>query len=73
MADRGVEVTNVCSDGVAARAAQEAADAAGVERDPAADGEPQSISKLDGITDDQATRIREAVRARKRNRPATSD
>jgi len=65
MAKRGTPVTRIASGDVAATAAATAAgrpavtDATPAERPP---------DKIDGITDEQAMRIREAVRANKRRR-----
>ena len=64
MAKQGTPVTRIVQDGVAAAAAAAAAPA---EEDEVA-GAPAApaISKLHGISDDQAARIRAAVRANKR-------
>ena len=63
MAKQGTPVTRVVRDGVAAEAAAVAAPP--YEEDAAPTPAP-AFSKLDGISDDQAARIREAVRANKR-------
>ena len=65
MAERGTPVTRIASDDVAARAAKAQQPDATVARSVAT---PPPVSKLDGITDEQAMRIREAVRANKRRR-----
>ena len=64
MAKQGTPVTRVVRDGVAAEAA--AAAAPPEDEEDAAPAAAPSIPKLDSISDDQATRIREAVRANKR-------
>ena len=64
MAKQGTPVTRVVRDGVAAEAA--AAAAPPEDEEAAAPPPPPSIPKIDGIDDDQAARIREAVRANKR-------
>lgn len=77
MAKRGTPVERVVTDGVAAAAATRAAtqlaeeeaeerEAAGEEG--AAAASPPAVKPLDGISDDQAARIREAVRANKQRR-----
>lgn len=67
MERRGTPVTRVVRGGAAAAATAEAARAAGI---PAAsgtrvDGREGDIDRLDGITEDMAWRIRQAVRERK--------
>jgi protein import protein ZIM17 len=66
MEKRGTPVKRIVNDGVAASAAANAARVgeAGVE----ADLEEKPLDKVDGISDEQARRIREAVRAHKRKR-----
>jgi len=57
MAKRGTPITRVASDDVAATAAKTQA-------------KPEPVAPIDGISDEQAARIREAVRANKRRRRA---
>lgn len=69
MAKQGKPVSRVVSDGVAATAA---ANAAALLDDEEQDAEPEPATPMsqpiDGISDDQAARIREAVRAQKQKR-----
>jgi len=67
MAKRGAPVTRVVNDGVAAAAAADAASLVDESDEEAADGDETS-TPMEGITDEQAARIREAVRAAKRGR-----
>uniref|UniRef100_A0A7S2E315 DNL-type domain-containing protein n=1 Tax=Haptolina brevifila TaxID=156173 RepID=A0A7S2E315_9EUKA len=70
MAKRGTPATRIVNDGVAASAASVAAAALGEEEgDDEEDDEWSPISEpLDGISEEQALRIREAVQANKRRR-----
>lgn len=67
VAKRGTPVVRVVNDGNAASAAAAAARAAGVFDEAAeeAPSEPEPIPTIDGIDQEQARAIREAVRARK--------
>jgi hypothetical protein len=66
MAKRGSPVTRVVTGGAGVTAA---AEAAAQQTTPAVSrAEPSEIDKIDGITDEQALRIREAVRANKRRK-----
>lgn len=76
MAKRGVDVKRVVNDGVAASAAsaamsslleEEGEQGDASEAEPPQD-EPPAPSRIDGIDEDQALRIREAVRAAKRRK-----
>jgi len=68
MAKRGTPVTRVVNDGVAASAAAHAAALLPELEDEPEDSDRATSKPIDGITDDQAARIREAVRAAKRKR-----
>ena len=69
MAKRGTPVTRIADGKVAADAAAVAASALGDGNGGEADAEASLVvDKLDGITDDQAQRIREAVAANKRRK-----
>ena len=71
MAGRGRPVTRVVTDGVAASAAAAAIEAEMPEEAPAAADSPvgrRTGGQLEGITDDQAARIRDAIRASKQRR-----
>ena len=65
MAKRGTPVTRIARSDEARRAAAATAQAGGA-AEPDATVDERPISKLEGITDEQALRIREAVRANKR-------
>ena len=64
MEKRGTPVTNIATGGVAATAAAAAADTGGDEE--VTPQGPAAVKPIDGISDEQAMRIREAVRANKR-------
>ena len=66
MAKRGTPITRIASGDVAQAAAAAAARQAGAADQTAEAPAERPISKLDGVTDEQALRIREAVRANKR-------
>ena len=66
MAKRGTPVTRIASGDEARRAAAAATQDAAIADSPPEEPAERPISKIDGITDEQALRIREAVRANKR-------
>ena len=70
MEQRGTPVTRIANGDEAATAAAAAAAKAGTDADDADESstEPPPIKPIDGITDEQAMRIREAVRNHKRRR-----
>ena len=71
MEKRGTPVTKIASGNVAATAASaQAPPAAEEEEAPPA---PAPLNPIDGVTDEQAMRIREAVRANKRRRREGGD
>ena len=73
MAKRGTPITKITSGDEAASAAAEAAAKLGVEAEEEPTPAPEPVKPIDGITDEQALRIREAVRAHKRRKRAEAD
>ena len=69
MEKRGTPVTRIADDGVAsAAAAAIASTSAGVQQGSIDEAAMKSAPAIDGISDAQAARIREAVRASKRRK-----
>ena len=70
MEKQGTPITKIADGNAAAEAAVEAAAKAGVEADAEEVAAPAPAKPIDGISDEQAMRIREAVRKnKKRQRP----
>ena len=68
MEKQGTPITKIADGNAAAEAAVEAAAKAGVEADAEEVAAPAPAKPIDGISDEQAMRIREAVKANKQRK-----